>query len=100
MQGGFSVHRDSLTSQAQFWDGCSEVMQLYTLEISGAQWTGEAGIFGSVTRPYNQVCREIARWCGQGQTQMQDIADALVTTTATYRDSESANTQLSSGIDV
>ena len=99
MTGGFSVHRDSLNSQAQFWDGCSQMMGIYSLETA-AEYTGHPGIFGSVIGPYNQVCREVAQWCAQGQKQMQDIADALVTTVANYRDSESANTQLSSGIDV
>lgn len=99
MQGGFSVHSDSVNNQAQFWDGCSQMMGLYSIETD-AEYTGDPGIFGSVIGPYNQVCREVARWCREGQTQMLDIANALVATVANYRDSESASTQLISGIDV
>lgn len=93
-----SVHRDSLLSQAQFWDTSSGLMGIFSVEISGAQWTGDPGIFASVTGPYNQVCQEVARWCGQGQIQMEAIASALVAAARNYHATESANTQLSSGI--
>ena len=89
--GETSVHRDGLIGMARFWDSSSATMGGVSRQSYGLVYNGDAGVFTEFVSVYNQLADNVGMWSGQGQTQMGDIADALVTAAKRYDHTESSN---------
>jgi hypothetical protein len=109
-----SVNRDTLIPQAKVWDAQASAMgtiasQAGSMNFSdsasitaAAAASGTAGgvtgdaaanIFAGVIDAYNAVSKEIATWCGQGDQEMQAIAQQLVKADQGYDTTENVNSQ-------
>lgn len=91
-----SVHPDALLSQAKVWDAQSTVMAKMAAAIddtvAAVAVDGlDSGLFSEPLTTYKKVSAEFGRLCGQGQKEMQSIADALVQAARNYEATERAN---------
>ena len=86
--GEVSVSRPALLSQAKTWDSDSATMGGISRTAQGDCFTGNPGGFSAAVDPYNSLCSLTSTQCGEGQTAMQKIADALVVAYKNYNSTE------------
>lgn len=84
--------------QAKAWADQAEAMAKASSEseslyvVSGDVWP-----FDGAVAAYNQVLGQFATWCGQGETQMYSICDALCAAAKKYGATEQQLIQASDG---
>jgi hypothetical protein len=100
MSGGSqtNVHLSSLLAQAKVWDEQSQAMGNIAQTAESTLMTTSGWPFSSAITAYNQVCKEISTWCGQGQKQMLQITDALCVAAKNYGATEEQLSQASDGV--
>lgn len=82
------VTRGSLLYQENVWRSQAEVMGEISSGAASKQYPGNSGYFVDAVNAYNTACQDINIWCGQGQAEMNNIADALKESCATYDNTE------------
>jgi len=91
-----NVHPAALLSQAKVWDAQSTAMGKIATTIDGTVAAVsvdglDAWLFSEPLTAYKKIGTEFGRLCGQGQKEMQSIADALVQAARNYEATERAN---------
>jgi Excreted virulence factor EspC, type VII ESX diderm len=98
MPDGIQVYIDQLPKIAQGWDEAATKLAQVSRESSELVYRDFAGIFAAYVRSYNAVSEKVSQLCGQGSTQMAEIAQALMVSYNNYVATEAQNTQLSQGL--
>lgn len=88
----------SLPGQATLWSQQATTMGNISGEIAGLTIPSSVPWFADAVNAYNQVCQEYEKLSGQGQQQMQAIADALTTASKSYQANEQHLTQSSGNV--
>ena len=91
-----NVQMDALLQQAKVWDGQSTAMGKITTTINGTVAAVsvdglDAWLFSDALTAYKKIGTEFGKLCGQGEQEMQRIADALVQAYRNYEATERAN---------
>jgi hypothetical protein len=91
-----NVQMDALLQQAKVWDGQSTAMGKIATTINGTVAAVsvdglDAWLFSDPLTTYKWIGTELGRLVGQGEQEMQRIADALVQAYRNYEATERAN---------
>jgi hypothetical protein len=91
-----SVQLDALLQQAKVWDAQSTAMGKIAAAIDGTEAAVsvdglDSWLFSEPLTNYKRISTEFSRLSGQGQKEMQTIADALVQAYRNYEVTERAN---------
>lgn len=89
MANEVQVVTGSLRQVAQIWDTQGNAIGSITPEVNGMSFNHiTAGVFQLIVSPYDAVVQTVATRCGQGKTEMQNIATALNTNATNYANNE------------
>lgn len=88
MPGETNVDWGSLPGQATIWSQQASTMGGISGTIAGLQVLQSVPWFGEAVSAYNQVCSLYEKLSGEGEQQMQAIADGLTTAYQRYEANE------------
>jgi hypothetical protein len=87
-----SVNRSDLITQAKEWDANGSQLGIHGRQAAGSRIpVAGAVLFTAVVEAYDQVCEQVATWCGEGDTQMQAISEAVMAAHGRYDTAEGQN---------
>lgn len=98
MQYDIQVDIPKLPALAKGWDQQAADTGQISSQAGRLTYRDEPGIFADFVRPYNAVTMRVSQLCAQGNTQMQNIADAIMASYNNYVRTEAQNTQQIQGL--